>query len=792
MPDTPSSLPPPRRPAYPVAHTPRKGDPEARWHRLDDHAFEVARLARLFAEPFGGGVWAHYVGHLHDLGKFDKGFQDYLWQCYLAERANKRPPIRGSAPHKQAGALVADAVLNGKLKRLAQPLYGHHGGMCDPHETINESQGKQNKAKNSLDEQRARARSLHPDLDPAPPGPEDVAALQKLPHARSDTALEMFFRFVFSCLTDADALDTEAHLNPEEAARRKAAAETVPTITTLRDRLIEHQKKLVSEAKPTKVNSVRRAVYEDCRRAAVAYTPGRVFTLTVPTGGGKTRSSLAFALEHAAAHQEKYGLRRIVYAIPFTSIVDQTARDFDEVFEGMPGAVLEHHSAIEAEENPDEARRSFEDWRRLAAQNWDAPLVVTTTVQLFESLLGSRPSRCRKLHRLAKSVIVLDEVQTLPPDLLDPLLDVLRLLTENFGATVVLCTATQPALTAADVPNPFLKGLDPSPVEIVREPTAHFEALDRVTYRIVARETPWDWPRVAAEMRAPGGGGSALCIVNTRRQALDLLTALDPGAKDPDVLHLSTLMCGLHRRRVLEEVRKRLKAGTPTLLASTQLVEAGVHLDFPRVLRALGPLPSIIQAAGRCNREGGRKKEDSKVIVFTPADDRLPPDLYRIARQRTVLFLEELARKGVLNPNFDDPSLVTDWYAQYYGELQQQVDKYNVQRDRAQYRYRTVADSVKIVRDDTVAALVLKYEPDEANAILDEAERMGRMTDALWRRAQPLLVNVYTRDAERWDLEERYPGLYLWPGIYDERTGLAALVQDPGTGFAYDPSFQIC
>lgn len=765
MPHTP----PETLPVY-VAHTPSKDNPH--WHGLAAHALAVTDMAQTFAARFGGEALARYVGLLHDLGKFTPKFQQYLRQCHEAEQNGTQAPRRGCAPHKQHGARAAlDAltVQEGEeaAKLVAVLIHGHHGGMKDrPGAQENmTAKGATSEAAQSL---LAVARAADTRLAPAVPEPGTLLPAR---HTKDMWAAEMYLRFVFSALTDADALDTEAHDNPPQAARRDTPARSLPE---MRDLLWVRQEKDF-QGKHGVVNDVRRAVYAACVRAATAHGPG-VFALTVPTGGGKTRSSLAFALEHAVCHN----LRRVVYAIPYTSIVDQTAQVFRDIFGSADGTILEHHSAIDMRRgraDDEEGGNDGEQWRRLAAQNWDAPLVVTTTVQLFESLFSNKPGACRKLHRLAGSVIVLDEVQTLPPTLLAPLLSGLRALAENFGVTVVLCTATQPALTAQ---SEVLQGFTQvTPIVPEAEARAHFQLLRRVRYRIEAE--PWTWAQVADEMWA--GGDSCLCVVNTRGHALALLDVLDPNGDNPDVLHLSTLLCGAHRRRVLEEVRARLKDGPPVWVVSTQVIEAGVDVDFPKVLRAHGPLDRIIQAAGRCNREGTRPRDSSEVVVFAPAEDASPPGVYRMALKQTLQMFAAARARGE-EIDFDDPALVTRYFADLYRNMASETDKYRVQDDRENFHYPDVARKMRLIDDDTISVFITEYDPDEAQRIMAAGRAIGRMTRDLWQRAQPLCVSIYA--SERAPIEETEYGLTIWRGPYDLKRGIP-LTQDPADGVVYKP-----
>ena len=405
----------------------------------------------------------------------------------------------------------------------------------------------------------------------------------------------MFVRMVFSALVDADYLDTEAYYADVRGTRVPRGGH--PSLTELAGRLEDYLRSLSGRASESAVNDVRARVLDNVRAHAGA--PPGMFSLTVPTGGGKTLSSLAFALEHAIRH----GLSRVIYVIPYMSIVEQTSAVFrDALRSGRAGEddfVLEHHSAFDEERL---GERSGADKLRLAMENWDAPIIVTTAVQFFESLFARRPSRCRKLHNIANSVVILDEAQTLPLRHLRPCVAALDELARNWRTSVVLCTATQPALRAEDLREGFrdVRELAPDPAGLASE-------LRRT--RIMPAGM-FDDNALAERLRATR---QVLCIVNTRRHARDLYAAL---GDTEGACHLTTLMCAAHRRERLRDVRTSLAEGEPVRLVATSLVEAGVDVDFPQVWRAQAGLESIIQAAGRCNREGRARSAD--VFVFEP------------------------------------------------------------------------------------------------------------------------------------------------------------------------------
>lgn len=570
------------------------GRPESDWEELSSHARGVGEVAGGFADRFGAREAARLAGHLHDIGKVSAAFQAY---------------IRGDGPspdHSTAGAVVADGLFADGIDRLVARLVafavaGHHAGLADGADLVARL------ARDILDHDGWQA------VVP-PPAASIAPRLAGSPRASAGYRLALLGRMIFSCLVDADFLETERFYAGADNADVPRGGHA--PLDELRRRLDDHLAGFAG--RPGELNRHRAEILDHARSRA-ALPPG-LFTMTVPTGGGKTLAGLAFALHHAIRH----GLDRVVYVIPYTSIIEQTADVFRRALIGHPVPsdriirpeevphVLEHTGAVDWDgiESDADGRDALQKLRR-AAENWDVPVVVTTAVQFFESLHASRPARCRKLHNLARSVIVLDEAQTLPVPLLRPCMAALDELAAGYGASVVLCTATQPALRAQDG---FKGGFDiPDERELAPDPRALYDALRRVTVRHAGAMTDAD----LAERFA--GREQMLCIVNSRRHAQELyrlIAGLD-GAR-----HLTTLMCPAHRRRALAEMRKALKDKEPVRLVSTSLIEAGVDVDFPQVWRAENGLDSVAQSAGRCNREG--RLADATAFVFKAADHKLP------------------------------------------------------------------------------------------------------------------------------------------------------------------------
>ncbi len=716
------------------------GGEEGQWrtHALSDHLHEVARLAAQFAQAFDAQALAHLAGLWHDLGKYSADFQAYIRNASGFERANAH--VEGAASrvnHSSAGGLYAVAQLGPQGKVLAQLILAHHAGLYDGED---------------ITHRLARdAACLAQALDGRPPA--DVLATVPLGQFRfpggadAPGAYALWLRMLFSCLVDADFLDTEAFMDAGKAARRDGWQE----LKALKSLLDTHLSTLASSAAPTPVNGTRARVLGECRRAA-EHASG-VFTLSVPTGGGKTLASMAFALDHAAHH----GKRRVIYVIPYTSIIEQTANVFRDVF---GDAVVEHHSNVESDH--DDARS------RLACENWDAPIIVTTTVQFFESLFAARTSRCRKLHNIVNSIVVLDEAQLLPPGFLQPILDVLNLLARHYGVTVLLSTATQPALASREWFGGGIKGLD-NVREIIADPVQLYAELDRVTVHLPAdlhAQTSW---QVLAEQIA--GHGDVLAIVGRRADARELHSRLPAGTR-----HLSALMCGAHRSDVIAEIKHDLQLrrstadAPPVRVVSTQLVEAGVDMDFPVVYKAMAGLDSIAQAAGRCNREGLLQR--GAVHVFMPPKGA-PPGVLRMAEQ---------AALGVLHGWQGEP-LDLRLFQPYFERL-----------------YRTVALDGKAIREllkidrDSFGCVGLRRAA-EAFRLIDNEETGYRSVFVPYRRAAEdedfaqHLASLRKHGSERWLLRKLQRYAVSLPGyqfdsmqkngdVEEVRPGLFVLTSD--------------
>lgn len=605
-----------------IAHA--RQDAEGNWlapHALEDHLQKVADLCGAFAESFDSLGWASAAGLWHDLGKYRKPFQEYIRQASGFERENahveqEKAPSR--VTHSTAGAKHAIEqwpAVPGYI--LAYLISGHHAGLPDWSGGRGALQFRLVEAESEYHESLAALPPAHILSAQPPPVPK---------MAQNQDSIALWIRLLFSCLVDADFLDTESYMAPEKSGNRGV----YPSLDKLYHTFFDKMARLQDKADRTELNEIRKTIFQSCQE--MADKPGGIFSLTVPTGGGKTLASLGFGLEHAKLH----GKQRIIYAIPFTSIIEQNAAVF-RAFLGED-AVVEHHSSLDVDPNSENATS------RLATENWDAPVIVTTNVQLFESLFASKTSRCRKLHNLVNSIIILDEAQQIPRDFHEPITRAMQQMSDYLGVTWVLCTATQPELGEQKdaFGRELHKGLR-DVREIIGDPDELAQKLKRVTVDMPAvPDLPTPWVALADQVAAEE---CCLVIVNKRQDARTLYDSLPD---DGYTYHLSANMCAEHRSAVLSDIRRRLegrRSGDPVPLRviSTQLIEAGVDVDFPVVFRAMAGLDSIAQAAGRCNREG-KMEQLGRVIVFQP-EELPPPGFLRQAAQTTL----ELLKSGQLD-----------------------------------------------------------------------------------------------------------------------------------------------
>ena len=717
---------------------------------LREHLRNVAETAATFADAAGLprelGEWA---GWLHDLGKYSPEFQRHLAQ---QNRDHVVHSYQGAAWAWDARSLecaFAVAAHHGGLKKrtvLREDLDGLDATVGMPRPATIRDRGREFVA-------IAKADGV---LAGEPP--------RSAPGRGEELAFELRTRMLLSCLADADRLDAEAWTSPEKQSVRDA-----PPLDP--SRRLDHVLRFISDLAISRTGAANPDVL-DARRevlaaalAAAPQAPG-FFSLTVPTGGGKTLASLAFALAHAAAH----GQRRVIFVVPFLTIIEQNADVIRRALGKENGElVLEHHSnVLPAGPDNDDSWSGTALRQRLLAENWDSPVIMTSAVQFFESLFSDHPTHLRKIHNIANSVIVFDEAQTFPPELLRPLTDMLRQLVEEYRCSAVICTATQPALSVG------LRGRDdeallrPGTVrEIVPDPPRLFERLKRIEVR---------WPgderlpllAVAAEMlREP----RALAILNTKLDARRLFEALRE--RDPHAVHLSTRMCPAHRRAVLTEIRRRLQHGEPCRVASTQLVEAGVDVDFPAVWRAMGPLDAIAQAAGRCNREG-KLPAGGRVTVFRTEDDRMPGTTYR----RGASIAQTLLAVGGGAIDIHRPEVFTDYFVRLYNS--DNLDARKIVPLRRQLDFPEVARQFRLIDDTTTAVLV----PYGEGARWRERVLSGEViTRGALRAMGPYMVSLYTttelaRALASGQVTHTADGLYVFVPEYDDDLGLV-LRDDP-------------
>ncbi len=708
-----------------LAHSPSDTGHEDLLH---SHLQEVATRAAQYAAPLGIADEAYITGLLHDLGKYGKRFQQRI-----------KGKDRG-IDHWSAGAWTA--LTKYELQGIAAALavQGHHVGLqeatpdalqgLDPSKLMeNHPQGlklSEPDIATLLSHFNAEGLSL----------PDDAARSVYDWRAAPRAAGMLDVRMLFSCLVDADYIETEAHF---QAASKQAKSYRAPgpVLEAGRDLsvLLDYLDNLARRVNvPDHVKQVRSDLLAACLQAADS--PQGLFTLTAPTGAGKTLSMLAFALKHAARHK----LRRIVVVIPYLSIIEQTVHEYRKalapVIKKHGNYVLEHHSLATASNIEPDQEDTTKFQERLLAENWDAPIIVTTSVQFLESLFANRPAACRKLHRLAQSVILFDEVQTLKSSLAVPTLATLARLAERYQSTVVFSTATQPAFSHLHELVTRYCAYGWQPQEIVPRDLRLFERAKRTVVQWPPSGAVTSWAELSEAIAAHQ---QVLCIVNLKRHALALLEELQARASE-GLLHLSTNMCPAHRRVVLEDIRKRLAGDEPCRLVSTQCVEAGVDVDFPTVFRAFGPLDAIAQAAGRCNRNG--RAQLGTVHLFVPEDEedkRLYPDsAYQQAAAVTRILLEKHHPEGM---NIDDPYLFEEYYKLLYSFHDMDDKRDNLLAAIKRRSFVDVARYYRVIDKDAINVLV-PYDVKAYEALAEEVRTTG-LTRQWIIKARAHAVSLY-------------------------------------------------
>lgn len=722
---------------------------DGRRQLLRDHLARVGEQAARFADRFGAGEEARAAGIMHDLGKYSPLFKQRLL-------TGKKPPGVRAIDHSSPGARLALErwQLAGALSAFV--VSGHHGGL---------------RSFDFIKRHIAGESGVVPEDEALVPSETDMTEIQRRLEADNiqlpaldasllegkHTAAQMLsVRMIFSCVVDADFLDTEAHfsgarapgpeLDPERALRR--IDEYIADV------------RAESDAHAV-VNEVRDEVHAACRHGA-GLERG-LFTLTAPTGAGKTLAMLLFAMRHALQHN----LERVIVVLPYLSIIDQTANLLHKMFDEAMGKeyVLEHHSRAFDRGSGDgeqagRRRKPIEDdesWiepRKQLAENWDAPLIVTTSVQALESLFANRPGPCRKLHRMANAVIMFDEVQTLPGHLLQPTLATLSQLASRFKSTVLFSTATQPAFSHLNSELRAMREPGWEPHELIPNPESLFARMKRVNVRWRGREDgARSWEELAGEI-LDRDSDRVLCVVNMRRHAHELFRAVNERAhSDQRVLHLSTTLCGGHRDKLLADVTRRLKKELPCILISTQCVEAGVDLDFPVVYRAHGPLEAIAQAAGRCNRGG--KLDHGEVVVFRPEANggRLyPGDAYKKA---AAIADEMLAKREGAELDLDDPAVFREYYHDLYSLTGYAKVKEELKCAIKGVDFPAVAAKYRLIDKPTVQVLVA-WNEHEYEALAERAREQG-LTREWIRAAKRHSVSVFRGSAEQSDRLEPIP-----------------------------------
>ena len=671
---------------------------DGRLQPLADHLKETAELAGLFAAAFKSREHGWLIGFLHDSGKASLGFTRRL-----LHQGNK-------VDHSTLGAQFLSEA---GMRALSFTVAGHHTGLADYGADTSPDEGVLARRLQKQVERTPAAESLMKGMKTLPDPPLEISP------GSVTFSLAFWLRMLFSCLTDADWLDTERFMSSGQIKRGDFS-----TLQQMHVQLAEYLKRF--DQPKTPVHRIRNGILDACLNTA-CYSPG-LFSLTVPTGGGKTLASLAFALSHILSHQETHDFRRIIYCLPYTSILEQNGK----VFEGIVGKrnVLMHYADAMFREGAESDEDDLDE-KRLATENWDHPFILTTNVQFLESLFHNKPSKCRKLHNIANSIIILDEAQMLPRDYLTPSVWALEELCRNYGCTVLLMSATQPALTR------FLRNKS-APREINPQINATFDALRRVKISHLGEKS---LENIADYInKAP----QALCIVNTKKRAKRLFDLI----QGEGCFHLSTLMLPDDRLKSLKQIRHRLKEGLPCRVISTSLVEAGVDLDFPVGFREETGLDSIIQAAGRVNREGNHNSNDSYLYVFQAAGERVQDSVLQMARITQLVFsqYQDVTSPEAIHFYFEQLFHVREPFLDKKGILDMLDDDYGYAIPFAR-----IAKDYKLIENDNRYIFI---PVNHQAACIASALQQGESSRDLLRKAGQFIVQVWPNEYESLEMAE--------------------------------------
>ncbi len=709
------------------AHT-KENTQESEWQLLSEHLKKTSEIAESFAINKEQAQNFRIAGVLHDFGKYQPEFQNYLINGGR----------RGSVPHASWGAALAKKK---NLREISLAVNGHHKGLIDVPDWKNdmnqysvEIKKHPEHYKNFINELQLPEQNLEIGSPKFKDMDEEGKSFER----------ELFVRYLFSALTDADWLNTESFYHPEDEIKRSKETLNIDAMI----HLLEDE--LNKKPKDGELNKLRNQARD--YSISKASKPIGFYSMNLPTGMGKTLTSFLWALNHAKANK----LKRVIVVLPFINIIDQTAQILKGIFGDQ--AVLEHHSSYNQGISTDEDTQEIEYSKRLACENWDYPVIVTTTVQFFETLFSNKPARCRKIHNIAESVVIFDEVQSIPKELIQPTLTMLKNIQNIMNTSFLFCTATLPAFEKRD----RFDGIE-NIQSLVENPEMLFNKLRRVDYNIIRGFDEISLEELVSETL---NKESCLCVFNTKKSARLFFDNVKSAGNFDKFYHLSTGMCPDHRKKVIRLIREDLANNRKIIVSSTQLIEAGVDFDFPFVFREIAPLESIIQSAGRCNREG-KMSEKGQVYLFRLLDSRMPDRLYGSLAN----FVMDKIRDN-LTPLYEH-----SFFEVYYNQVVSlfvDIDAKNIDKSRKDMNFETVANSYRLIETPTEGLFIYNYN-DASNKLANDLDKLVYMNRDDWEKIQPYMVQVYPdfliKNKENY--QENRHGFKIWYGNYNRETGIS-------------------